>query len=99
MKTKQTTKQESSGTKCEKPRKKAAKSAKNKPYSPKIREQMVAEAAYFRSLNRNFQGDYCEEDWLEAESEIDSLIDDGSLEEYEDLIEADEEFNNTQYCG
>ena len=42
--------------------------------SPKLRKQMIAEAAYFKALNRDFQGDYCVEDWLEAETEIDALI-------------------------
>lgn len=36
---------------------------------------MIAEAAYFEALNREFQGDYCVEDWLEAEKEIDTLLD------------------------
>lgn len=33
---------------------------------------MIAEAAYFKALNRDFQGDYCVKDWLEAEAEIDA---------------------------
>ncbi|NNC67383.1 MAG: DUF2934 domain-containing protein [Gammaproteobacteria bacterium] len=41
---------------------------------PELRDQMIAEAAYFKSLNRDFQGDYCVEDWLEAETEIDTLF-------------------------
>lgn len=56
---------------------KATKSTKGKTakpvvVSPKFREQMIAEAAYFKALNRDFQGDYCVEDWLEAEAEIDA---------------------------
>ncbi len=57
----------------------ATKSTKGKTdksdiVSPKFREQMIAEAAYFKALNRDFQGDYCVEDWLEAEAEIDNSI-------------------------
>lgn len=59
--------------------KKTAKANKSKPkskdiVSPKLRKQMIAKAAYFKALNRDFQGDYCVEDWLEAETEIDALI-------------------------
>ena len=50
------------------------KTDKSDVVSPKFREQMIAEAAYFKALNRNFQGDYCVEDWLEAEAEIDNSI-------------------------
>lgn len=58
---------------------KTVKTTKSKPnssdiVSPKLRKQMIAEAAYFKALNRDFQGDYCVEDWLEAETEIDALI-------------------------
>ena len=58
--------------------KKAIKSIKGqsttkKLVSPKLRDQMIAEAAYFKALNRDFQGDYCVEDWLEAEKEIDAM--------------------------
>lgn len=35
---------------------------------------MIEESAYFKALNRDFQGGYCEEDWLEAEREIDASI-------------------------
>lgn len=51
-----------------------SKSKSNNIVSPKLRKQMIAEAAYFKALNRDFQGDYCVEDWLEAETEIDTLI-------------------------
>lgn len=59
--------------------KKTVKTTKSKPnssdiVSPKLRKQMIAEAAYFKALSRDFQGDYCVEDWLEAETEIDALI-------------------------
>jgi DUF2934 family protein len=38
------------------------------------REQMIAEAAYFRALERNFQGGNSLEDWYAAEREIDSIL-------------------------
>ena len=60
------------------PKKAVKKSKGNSTLSnivdPELRDQMIAEAAYFKALNRNFQGDYCVEDWLEAETEIDTLI-------------------------
>ena len=53
------------------------KRKKNNIVAPELREQMIAEAAYFKALNRDFQGDYCVEDWLKAEIEIDASIKDG----------------------
>lgn len=38
------------------------------------REQMIAEAAYYRAERRNFAGGREMDDWLAAEEEIDSLI-------------------------
>ena len=38
---------------------------------PELRNQMISEAAYFIALNRNFHGEYCVEDWLQAEKQID----------------------------
>ncbi|MBL8201549.1 MAG: DUF2934 domain-containing protein [Chromatiales bacterium] len=38
------------------------------------REQMIAEAAYYRAERRNFAGGRELDDWLAAEEEIDSLI-------------------------
>ena len=50
------------------------------------REQMIAEAAYFRAAQRNFESGRELDDWLVAELEIDSLnpahqesIDDASI--------------------
>ena len=59
--------------------KKTVKAFKSRPksndiVSPKLRKQMIAEAAYLKALSRDFQGDCCVEDWLEAETEIDTLI-------------------------
>jgi hypothetical protein len=41
-----------------------------KPASEHELQQMVAEKAYFRALNRGFQGGDPVEDWLIAEREI-----------------------------
>jgi hypothetical protein len=38
------------------------------------REQMIAEAAYYRAERRNFAGGREMDDWLAVEEEIDSLI-------------------------
>ncbi|MEW6167357.1 MAG: DUF2934 domain-containing protein [Pseudomonadota bacterium] len=40
-----------------------------------IRQQMVAEAAYYRALNRGFNGGDPNEDWFAAEREIDARSD------------------------
>ena len=68
-------------------KKKTTKSAKGKfnvssVAHPELRKQMIEDAAYFKALNRDFQGDYCEEDWLEAEAEaeIDASINGDVLE-------------------
>ena len=42
--------------------------------SSENREQMIAEAAYFNALNRDFEGDDCLNDWLEAEKEINTSL-------------------------
>ena len=41
---------------------------------PEERHQLIAEAAYFRAENRDFQGGCSVQDWLEAEREIDKLL-------------------------
>lgn len=38
------------------------------------REQMISDAAYFRSENRSFEGGNPMSDWLASEAEIDELI-------------------------
>lgn len=44
------------------------------PFSPEQRYRMIAEAAYYRAEKRGFVGgDLCQ-DWLEAEAEIDRLL-------------------------
>lgn len=42
--------------------------------SSENREQMIAKAAYFKALNRNFEGDDCLNDWLTAEKEINTSL-------------------------
>ena len=39
------------------------------------REQMIAVAAYYRAERRGFQGGDPRQDWLEAEAEIDRILD------------------------
>lgn len=38
------------------------------------REEMIAEAAYLRAAARDFQGNDCLGDWLEAEKEVDAQL-------------------------
>ena len=40
--------------------------------SPEERRHMIAEDAYYRAERRNFQSGSPEQDWLEAEAEIDN---------------------------
>lgn len=56
-----------------------------KSKSSKAREQLIAEAAYFKSLDRDYEGEDSLADWLEAEYEIDAF-----LETYEDISDVDE---------
>ena len=44
------------------------------PSGLKSRTTLIAEAAYFRALNRGFQPGYEVEDWLAAESEVDRRV-------------------------
>jgi predicted nucleic acid-binding Zn-ribbon protein len=56
------------------------------------RQQMIAEAAYFRAERRGFKGGDAVRDWCEAEAEIDAQlrkVDDGELvERVEEALEA-----------
>jgi hypothetical protein len=67
--------------------------------TPKERKKMIAETAYFKALDREYQGDDCLKDWLDAESEIDTLIDDALLESYEEFREMNDENDDSKYCG
>lgn len=46
--------------------------SRKQPTSAENRERMIAEAAYFRALERNFAGGDTLADWLGAEREIDA---------------------------
>jgi len=56
---------------------KSKSTGKSTKASPKLsaeqREQMIRDAAYFRAMSRGFAGGNPEQDWLEAEAEIDLL--------------------------
>lgn len=54
--------------------------------SPGRREQMIAEAAYFRAERRGFRGDAVR-DWCEAEAEIDARLRRAADEEWLARIE------------
>lgn len=41
---------------------------------PELRAQMIAEAAYYRAESRGFEPGRDLEDWLEAEAQIDRLL-------------------------
>ncbi len=47
---------------------------KKTPVTPELRYQMIAEAAYFRNEKRGFVGGDTAQDWLEAEVEIDRML-------------------------
>ena len=57
------------------PRKKAAAVEPSVAISREQRQAMVAEAAYFMAERRGFVGGDPEQDWREAEAEIDALLD------------------------
>lgn len=42
--------------------------------SPEERQRLIAEAAYFRAMQRGFSGGDSVEDWLAAEHEIDERL-------------------------
>lgn len=52
----------------------------NKPKAPKLkvtpeqRHFMIAEAAYYRAESRGFEGGYEWQDWMDAEAEIERMI-------------------------
>jgi hypothetical protein len=41
---------------------------------PEHRRALIAQAAYFRAERRNFAPGYEQDDWLSAESEVDTLL-------------------------
>ncbi len=42
--------------------------------SPEERERLIAEAAYYRALQRGFSGGDAVDDWLAAEREVDERL-------------------------
>lgn len=42
--------------------------------TPEERHRMIAEAAYYRALQRGFSGGSAEDDWVHAEREINSTL-------------------------
>ena len=52
---------------------KARAKAKAMILTPEERRRMIAEAAFLRAQNRGFSGGNPEQDWLEAEAEIDRM--------------------------
>lgn len=58
---------------------KSSSKAGNKPALATVqREQLIAVAAYFRAERRGFRGGDPDEDWLEAEAEIDRVLRSGA---------------------
>lgn len=49
-------------------------STKRRSVSADIRTQMIREAAYYRAEKRGFSPDQAQQDWYEAELEIDQQI-------------------------
>jgi hypothetical protein len=47
---------------------------RNRQISAEDRERMIAEAAYFRAMQRGFNGGDTVDDWLAAEREINRLL-------------------------
>ena len=60
-----------------KPRAATARPRAKKAYgvSAEERRRLIAEAAYFKAERRGFPEDGALEDWVEAEAEIDALLD------------------------
>jgi len=52
----------------------AATQSKVSSITPEQRECMIAEAAYYRAEHRGFQSGDPQQDWLEAEAEIDQML-------------------------
>jgi hypothetical protein len=71
-----------SGGKTERPRSSASaastREASNAPkklsLSPQERHRMICEAAYYRALRRGFRNGSPDQDWREAEAEIDAIL-------------------------
>ncbi len=51
-----------------------AAGAKDAEVTPEVRYRMIAERAYLKAERRGFQGGSSEQDWYEAEREVDAMI-------------------------
>ncbi len=65
---------EKSAVRAARTRRNMMKNAARAGVTAEERRQKIAEAAYYRALQRGFHGGSDIEDWLEAEAEIDKLI-------------------------
>lgn len=72
--TKTTTKAKTKTTSSNTTAKKAKTSLQANALTDDRRRQMIATAAYYRAERRGFNGGNPEEDWLMAESEVDSQL-------------------------
>lgn len=52
----------------------------DQPVSPELRQLMIRDAAYFRAEHRGFNGGDPEQDWREAEAEIDRMLHEGGAD-------------------
>ena len=57
----------------------------NTPLRLEDRNQLIAEAAYFRAEQRGFYPEGHEQDWLEAEKIVDSMLSRGMRESTESI--------------
>ena len=56
------------------------------------RQSMIREAAYFRAQRRGFVGGNAVDDWLEAEAEVDRMLDEGAARGSSDGLGPIEQF-------
>jgi DUF2934 family protein len=61
------------------PARRRAPTAENQPVyaafvDPQQRAALIAQAAYFRAMSRNFEAGHELEDWLSAEAEVDAKL-------------------------
>lgn len=61
-------------SKSAKPKLVNAIAATTKPMPAEERRRLIAEAAYFKALGRNFEGGSAVDDWFAAEREIDGML-------------------------
>ena len=79
-------KAKSKSTAANKHKSKTTTTAKTLPVNPEQRYQMIAEAAYFIAEKRGFVGGDIAQDWIDAETEINSLLHQSSAPSEDDKI-------------